>query len=171
MNHWNRRIALAAVLAAFSAPALAADPARDCTVCSDPTWPNLDNLMPGIGLNGPYELAADTAVHGINHYEASACAAWAGARLPHEYQWEAAHRSRQLDDVGRAWEWCANSFHPYNGFSAFPYEGYSTPWFDGTHYSLRGASLHTRPELRRASFRNFYTAEKRHIFAGLRLVY
>jgi gamma-glutamyl hercynylcysteine S-oxide synthase len=125
----------------------------------------------GIGLNGPYELAADAPVHGINHYEASACAAWAGAHLPHEYQWEAAQRSRQLDDVGRVWEWCANSFHPYNGFSAFPYKGYSTPWFDGTHYTLRGASLHTRPELRRASFRNFYTAEKRHIFAGVRLVF
>jgi iron(II)-dependent oxidoreductase len=130
-----------------------------------------DGAWYGIGLNGPYELTAAAPVHGINHYEASACAAWAGARLPHEYQWEAAHRSRQLDDVGRVWEWCANSFHPYNGFNAFPYEGYSTPWFDGTHYSLRGGSLHTRPELRRASFRNFYTAEKRHIFAGLRLVY
>lgn len=130
-----------------------------------------DGAWYGIGLNGPYELDAGAPVHGINHHEASACAAWAGARLPHEYQWEAAQRSRQLDDIGRVWEWCANSFHPYNGFSAFPYEGYSTPWFDGTHYSLRGASLHTRPELRRASFRNFHTAEKRHIFAGVRLVY
>jgi hypothetical protein len=55
LNSWNRRIALAAVLAAFSAPALAADPAKDCTVCSDPTWPSLENLMPGIGLNGPAE--------------------------------------------------------------------------------------------------------------------
>ncbi len=125
----------------------------------------------GIGLNGPYELAATAPVHGINHYEACACAAWAGARLPHEYQWEAAHRSHQLDDVGRVWEWCGNSFHPYNGFSAFPYEAYSTPWFDDTYFTLRGASLHTRPELRRASFRNFYTADKRHVFAGLRLVY
>ncbi len=130
-----------------------------------------DGAWYGVGLNGPYELAAQAPLQGINHHEASACAAWAGARLPHEYQWEAAQRSRQLDDVGRVWEWCANSFHPYAGFGAFPHEGYSTHCFDGAHYSLRGCSLHSRPELRRASFRNFYTAEKRHIFAGLRLVY
>ncbi len=65
MNHWNRRIALAAVLAAFSAPALAADPAKDCTVCSDPTWPNLDNLMPGIGLNGPAETGKRPSPGGV----------------------------------------------------------------------------------------------------------
>ena len=65
MNHWNRRIALAAVLAAFSAPALAADPGRDCTVCSDPTWPNLDNLMPGIGLNGPAETGKRASPGGV----------------------------------------------------------------------------------------------------------
>jgi hypothetical protein len=65
VNHWNRRIALAAVLAAFSAPALAADPAKDCTVCSDPTWPNLDNLMPGIGLNGPAETGKRPSPGGV----------------------------------------------------------------------------------------------------------
>lgn len=65
MNHWNRRIALAAVLAAFSAPALAADPAKDCTVCSDPTWPNLDNLMPGIGLDGPAETGKRPSPGGV----------------------------------------------------------------------------------------------------------
>jgi hypothetical protein len=53
MNRWNRRIALAAVLAAFSAPALAADPAQDCTVCRDPLWPVHDSFMPGIALNAP----------------------------------------------------------------------------------------------------------------------
>lgn len=128
-----------------------------------------DGAWFGIGVNGPYELAADTPLHGINHYEASAFAHWAGARLPHEFQWEAAQRSGLLAGTGRAWEWCENSFHPYAGFKPFPYARYSTPWFDGTHRTLRGGSLHTRPILQRPSFRNFYTADKRHVFAGLRL--
>jgi iron(II)-dependent oxidoreductase len=125
----------------------------------------------GIGIQGPYDLAPDAPVHGISHYEACAYADWAGGRLPHEYQWEVARRLQLLEDAGRVWEWCANPFHPYAGFKAFPYDGYSIPWFDGKHYSLRGGSLHTRPLLRRPSFRNFYTPDKRHVFAGLRLVY
>jgi hypothetical protein len=55
VNHWNRRIAVAAVLASLSAPALAAAPAQDCTVCRDPMWPSLVQPMPGIALNMPAE--------------------------------------------------------------------------------------------------------------------
>ena len=84
---------------------------------------------------------------------------------------EVACRLQRLEQTGRAWEWCDNSFYPYDGFRPFPYEEYSAPWFNGNHYSLRGGSLHTRPAIRRPSFRNFYQPDKRHIFAGLRLVY
>jgi len=124
-----------------------------------------------IGIRGTYDLAADEPVSGINHFEASAFARWAGGRLPHEYQWEAACRIGALEHTGRVWEWCRNTFHPYAGFNAFPYSEYSQPWFDERHYSLKGGSLHTRPALRRPSFRNFFEADKRHVFAGLRLVY
>ena len=125
----------------------------------------------GIGIRGAYTLAADEPVMGINYHEASAFANWAGARLPHEYQWETACRLQALENAGRAWEWCSNSFQPYQGYVAFPYKEYSQPWFDGEHYSLRGGSLYTRPPVRRPSFRNFYQPDKRHIFAGLRLVW
>jgi iron(II)-dependent oxidoreductase len=94
-----------------------------------------------------------------------------GARLPHEYQWEAACRLALLEQTGRVWEWCDNTFHPYLGFTPFPYPEYSQPWFDEQHYSLRGGSIHTRPVIKRPSFRNFFTPDKRHIFAGLRLVF
>lgn len=125
----------------------------------------------GIGLRGAYDLAPGEPVAGISLYEASAFARWAGARLPHEYQWEAACRTGVLESTGRVWEWCQNTFHPYAGFTPFPYQEYSQPWFDNRHFILKGGSLHTRPAIKRASFRNFFEADKRHVFAGLRLVY
>jgi iron(II)-dependent oxidoreductase len=125
----------------------------------------------GIGLRGAYDLHADDVVTGISRHEAQAYANWAGGRLPHEHQWEVACRYHPLEDTGRAWEWCENQFYPYEGFTPFPYREYSQEWFDGKHYSLRGGSLHTRPAIKRASFRNFYQSDKRHMFAGLRLVY
>ena len=125
----------------------------------------------GVGSRGPYTLTGDDVLHGICWHEAQAYARWANARLPHEHQWEVACRLHRLKQTGRAWEWCDNPFYPYAGFRPFPYEEYSAPWFNGNHYSLRGGSLHTRPAIKRSSFRNFYQPDKRHIFAGLRLVY
>ena len=125
----------------------------------------------GMGVRGAYELDGTDVVHSISHHEACACANWAGGRLPHEHQWEVACRLRFLEQTGRAWEWCQNPFYPYEGFQAFPYEGYSLPSFDKGHYTLRGGSFHTRPAIKRPSFRNFHEPFKRHIFAGLRLVY
>lgn len=117
-----------------------------------------------------YESLADAApVSGINYHEAVAFAAWAGARLPHEYEWEAAAAGGRLQALGKCWEWCANVFHPYAGFNAYPYDGYSLPWFDDNHFVLRGGSRYTLDIIRRPSFRNYYEADKRHIFAGLRL--
>lgn len=125
----------------------------------------------GIGNRGAYELTDSDVLQGISWHEAQAYARWAGGRLPHEHQWEVACRLQCLEQSGRTWEWCDNSFYPYNGFRAFPGEALSTPGFDGRHYTLRGGSLHTRPSIRRASYRNFHGPDKRHIFAGLRLVY
>lgn len=132
---------------------------------------NADGHWYGVGIRGPYTLTGDDVLHGICWHEAQAFARWADACLPHEHQWEVACRLHQLEQTGRAWEWCDNSFYPYDGFRSFPYENYSGAWFDGNHYSLRGGSLHTRPAIKRAAFRNFYQPDKRHIFAGLRLAY
>lgn len=125
----------------------------------------------GIGVRGAYPLTADEPVMGLNHFEAEAAARWAGGRLPHEYQWETACRLGLLEQSGRVWEWCANSFMPYDGFESFPYREYSEPWFDGNHYVLRGGSLYTRPAIRRPSFRNFHEPHKGYIFAGVRPVF
>jgi iron(II)-dependent oxidoreductase len=140
-------------------------------VCPDHWRRDPDGHWYGTGNRGGYELTGEDALHGISWHEAQAFARWAGGRLPHEHQWEVASRLQQLENTGRTWEWCDNAFYPYAGFRPFPYDEYSASWFDGNHYTLRGGSLHTRPAVRRPSFRNFYQPDKRHIFAGLRLVY
>jgi iron(II)-dependent oxidoreductase len=123
----------------------------------------------GTNASGAYKLQADNAVSGISYYEAKAFAVWAKARLPHEYEWETAKKKGLLKNTGQVWEWCDNSFHPYKGFRAFPYDGYSLPWFDQAHFSLRGGCGYTHALIKRDSFRNFYQADKRHFPAGLRL--
>ncbi len=127
----------------------------------------------GADGRGCHDLGADDPVHGLSRHEACAFARYAGARLPHESEWEAAHAQAPADGRirpnGQAWEWCDNAFHPYPGFKPFPYDEYSTPWFNNAHYSLRGHSRHTPDVLRRTTFRNFHTADKRHIFAGVRV--
>jgi len=125
----------------------------------------------GINHQGAFSLDEQEAVYGLSQFEAEAYARWSGGRLPHEYEWEAAVNNAQIEHVGFIWEWCANDFHPYDGFSAYPYEGYSAPYFDGQHYVLKGGSRYTKEHIKRASFRNYYQADKRHIFAGCRLVY
>lgn len=130
-----------------------------------------DNAWYGINHTGPFALEAQHPIHGLSYYEAEAYANWAGGRLPHEYEWEVAHTKQHLQQTSVVWEWCKNTFHPYPGFSHYPYEGYSVPYFDGNHYVLKGGSAYTKEFITRPSFRNYYTPDKRHIFAGLRLVY
>ena len=120
--------------------------------------------------NGPANLAADEAVYGLSFYEAEAYSHYLGGRLPHELEWEAG-AAQQVIAPGAAWEWCSNYFFPYPGFHAYPYDGYSLPWFDEQHVTLRGASLQTRAPIRRTTFRNFYTPEKRHVFSGVRVAF
>ena len=124
-----------------------------------------------IALSGKSKLDPFDAVYGISYYEATAFAHWAGARLPHEIEWEAACKNDLLQDTGQVWEWCQNRFYPYEGFNDYPYDGYSSPYFDGTHFSLRGGSRLTSPVIKRPTFRNYYQADKRFIHAGLRLVF
>lgn len=124
-----------------------------------------------MSVEGVSEIDADAAVSGLSWYEADAFARYAGHRLPHEHEWEVAMKadSALLHSTGKVWEWCANAFFPYRGFRAFPYERYSAPWFDNNHYTLKGNSQFTGETVCRASFRNFYQPDKRHIISGLRL--
>lgn len=109
--------------------------------------------------------AAAPALH-VNRFEAEACAAWMGRRLPTAWEWlRAAAQPAFLR--GMAWEWLSGPFAPYPGFAPDPYRDYSQPWFH-THWELRGGGPLTDPSLKRPGFRNFYLPHRRDPFAGFR---
>lgn len=132
----------------------------------------------GIGLNGAADLVADDPVSGISHHEASAYARWvdsqggelAGAVLQHEYQWEVAARTSVIRGFGRAWEWCSQPLHPYDGYDSPGDPELATDFARGD-MALRGGCLHTQPALRRASLRHGQPAGRQAGFCGLRLVF
>ena len=69
--------------------------------------------------------------------------------------------------IGNVWEWTASDFNPYPGFIAGPYKEYSEPWF-GDHKVLRGGCWVTRSRLIHNCYRNFYTPDRRDVWAGFR---
>jgi iron(II)-dependent oxidoreductase len=80
-------------------------------------------------------------------------------------QGDSAFGCRQM--IGNVWEWTASRFEPYPGFTPDPYREYSQPWF-GNHFVLRGGSWATRSRLIHNRWRNFYTPDRRDMFAGFR---
>jgi iron(II)-dependent oxidoreductase len=69
--------------------------------------------------------------------------------------------------IGNVWEWTASRFLPYPGFVVDPYKEYSEPWF-GTRRVLRGGCWVTRSRLIRNTWRNYYTPDRRDVWAGFR---
>ncbi len=133
----------------------------------------------GIGINGAFDLPGEVPVSGISLHEATAYSRWlsqqgdefTGAVIQHEYQWEAAVRTRAIEPQIAVWEWCANTFAPYTDYQPDECEIVRTADFNPDNFVLRGSSLHTPAALRRVSYRNHAPAGFKHLFSGVRLVY
>ncbi len=123
-------------------------------------------------LAGRQALDPNAPACHLSFYEAAAFASWAGARLPTEFEWEAAAaRHPGLAGLfGQVWQWTRSSYDPYPGFK--PLSGavgeYNGKFMVG-QMVLRGSSLATPPAHARLSYRNFFPPAARWQFSGLRL--
>ena len=79
---------------------------------------------------------------------------------------DSAFGCRQM--IGNVWEWTSSLFRPYPGFERDAYKENSEPFFGSTRRVLRGGSWSTRGRLVRGTLRNYFTPERRDVFAGFR---
>ncbi|SEM91427.1 ergothioneine biosynthesis protein EgtB [Sphingomonas gellani] len=153
-------------------------------------WERQGDGWTRFGLDGRQPVDASAPVTHVSFFEADAYAAWAGARLPTEAEWEAAAAGHdpvggnQMDTAGPVapqagtgprwfgdvWEWTGSAFRPYPGFRAA--EGavgeYNGKFMNG-QFVLRGGSCATPRGHGRASYRNFFYPHQRWQFTGVRL--
>ncbi|HEX7151378.1 MAG TPA: SUMF1/EgtB/PvdO family nonheme iron enzyme [Thermoanaerobaculia bacterium] len=75
------------------------------------------------------------------------------------------------DLIGNGWEWTSTVFDGFPGFAAMPsYALYSTDFFDGAHYVIKGASPATARQLVRRPFRNWFRSNYPYVYATFRCV-
>ena len=146
-------------------------------------------------LGGLQKVNPHQPVAHISYFEADAYARWRGMRLPTEQEWEAAcrqlhhdipeyanfaetnllHPRIQRDNtdnqlLGDSWEWTGSAYLPYPNYPRFKGAlGEYNGKFMVNQMVLRGGSCATPRSHIRISYRNFFHADERWQFTGIRL--
>jgi len=158
-------------------------------------WERQDGGWTTFTLHGRVAIDAAAPMTHVSYFEADAYARWAGARLPTEFEWEAAasdcpvdgnflesaalhplaprtdaRQPRPAQMFGDVWEWTRSAYAPYPGYEPAPGAvGEYNGKFMCNQYVLRGGSCATPRSHIRATYRNFFPPEARWQFSGLRL--
>ncbi len=134
-------------------------------------WRHHDGAWSQMGPAGLAPLDPAAPVRHISWYEADAFARWSGARLPTEFEWEAASAHPDMRELtGYVWQWTDSAYRPYPGYRAAPGAvGEYNGKFMINQMVLRGGSLATPDGHARVTYRNFFHPDKRWQFTGLRL--
>lgn len=140
---------------------------KDHSIIAPLYWYNIDGEWLHYTPAGLQPIPPDAPLSHVSYYEADAFAAWRGARLATEFEWEAAS---ELFEHGQVWEWTASAYLPYPGFSRAPGAiGEYNGKFMVNQMVLRGGSCATPPGHARPSYRNFFHPPLRWQFMGIRL--
>ncbi len=160
-------------------------------------WELTDHHWMQMSLSGMRALDLDEPVCHVSYYEADAFARWAGARLPSEAEWEVVAASQKIRGnfvenssfhpmvatksrnppanqpiqlFGDVWEWTSSPYISYPGYRPWQESlGEYNSKFMCNQQVLRGGSCATSSTHIRATYRNFFSADTRWQFAGLRL--
>lgn len=144
-------------------------------------------------LTGAREVDPNEPVTHVSYYEADAFARWKGVRLPTEQEWEHAcgdlpvkgnfvedgnfhptapeNSPEKLKQMyGDVWEWTMSAYAPYPNYKPLPGAlGEYNGKFMANQYVLRGGSCATSQTHIRKTYRNFFHADARWQFSGIRL--
>jgi ergothioneine biosynthesis protein EgtB len=150
-------------------------------------------------LAGVRDVDPQEPITHVSYFEANAYARWAGARLPSEFEWEAAASGEPVEGsfveggrmhpapaapavggdgaagslrqlYGEAWQWTHSQYSPFPGYRpATGAVGEYNGKWMSNQFVLRGASCATSRTHARRTYRNFFPPAATWQFTGIRL--